>query len=399
MKSGSFIRNFPKRFAGKEVINVRVVILILLLGCITSFSKIVLLNNIYDAMLMLYCISLLFICRKLMLSKFEIRVMRILVLMSTLRIMSMFYSEIIYSLIALIQLVTIFVTLLACSHFEIRKSDVNFINVLLLFVCALGYFDYNLSSDKISFIIFGSMNTLAGVFLFLFALNLVLAQYHFKLWHLINFGLNLLLILLSSSRTPLLSIGVFLICLLILNMLSKSVKKCKVFFLLDVAIIFTIIFLYSSVDKWTHFNYLNQLSQKLFNKNIDSGRPQIWLDILQRLKGHWIFGLGYIEQDKDYSAHNQFLQLLGDNGIVGLFLFLVLYIQIWNKLAKYSKDKVIRVIMSFMVVFLVYNCFEVALLQNKFALACLQWFIIAIGLNRANSLHGAEYRNEHIQLK
>lgn len=197
MKSGSFIRNFPKRFAGKEVINVRVVILILLLGCITSFSKIVLLNNIYDAMLMLYCISLLFICRKLMLSKFEIRVMRILVLMSTLRIMSMFYSEIIYSLIALIQLVTIFVTLLACSHFEIRKSDVNFINVLLLFVCALGYFDYNLSSDKISFIIFGSMNTLAGVFLFLFALNLVLAQYHFKLWHLINFGLNLLLILAS----------------------------------------------------------------------------------------------------------------------------------------------------------------------------------------------------------
>lgn len=139
---------------------------------------------------------------------------------------------------------------------------------------------------------------------------------------------------------------------------------------------------------------LNALSFSFTNKAFFSGRQLIWKNILYQMEGNELTGFGtgifygYFFDDQR-SAHNQYLQLYLQNGILGIsFLAIALFIMwssvIKNKLnfkkgsIKYIKCHISE---SFFVVMVIYNIFSVAMLQNSMTIANFFWYILALGLN------------------
>lgn len=376
-----------ERNSGKTVFCFQSVVFLFTLGVVFSFSENTTLGLMYDVVLLFELLFFLFYALTVeKIDKTEIVLLLLVAAMTVFRVVFIFIDSPQYNIRCIIQIGMIIALLLFASKIKLRKEDVSFYNVLLFAVNILGLIDYFMSKDKIVFAVFGSMNTLAGTFLFLLCLDIILMQWQMKRRYIANIILCLVIIFLSSSRTPLLMLGAFLVCLVLLKTVFKSVKGRKFLFILFVVVGTLLIYAYINIDKWPIYSVINEWSLKLFGKNINSGRPLIWAETLELIKNDWLFGVGFVEHAHGNSGHNQFIQLLGDNGVVGLLLFIVFLQVIWNKLSKYGSDKTVRVCMALMLSFLVYNCFEVTLLQNKFALGCLQWLVIGIGLGRCRYL-------------
>lgn len=379
-------KNYANKKHTKKISCFEMVVTLLILGCVTSFSANATLNVLYNIILCIEVLFFIITLSKCRISNYDCTIILILVVMALLRVISICYSEALYNIIAIVQLLLLVSILFTCDIIKIGEREVKYYNILLFIVCILGLVDYILSPDKIFFTIFGSMNTFAGVFLFLFVLDIVLVQFNMQAFYLINFLLCLVLIFLSSSRTPLLMLVCFLINVFVLNKMFVTYKLRKLLFLIYILLLVMAIYFYINVDKWSFYQFINELSVKYFGKNINSGRPKIWVETIKNIKDDWLFGVGHVEHAYGNSGHNQFIQLLGDNGVVGLVIFIIFLSVIWRKLAEYGNDKIVRICMALMLSFVVYNCFEVTLLQNKFALGCLEWLVIGIGLNRCKKL-------------
>src|SRR5699024_1479582 len=119
-------------------------------------------------------------------------------------------------------------------------------------------------------------------------------------------------------------------------------------------------------------------------KNLHSGRSQMWLVVVNKINNRPLLGYGTGASagsliGLDISIHNLYLQLLIQNGFIGLASFLVLLLSIWMLFWK-SKDRFItRVSAAFFIASIVHNTFELILLPNHMAMAFFQWFIFAIG--------------------
>lgn len=376
----------PAKTAAKNSLLTKFLMAILVLCCVLSYSLNSVLNVLYKICISAEAIVLVVCVAKCRLSKVYQAILWICFAMILMRAVSIRPDSINYNLSAIVQMVIIAAVLFANDRLTIDESTVKFYNKILFVVCILGIIDYFLSADKISFVIFGTMNTFAGVFLFLLVIEWLLTRYYFKKNYVVNMVICLLLILASDSRTPLLALCWFIINLFLLKKIFKTEAAKKVLFFLFVIGIIVFICFYINIENWAGYRYFNDLSNKYFHKNIDSGRPGIWAKVLGRIKNNWLFGVGYVMSVTDYSGHNQFIQLLGDNGVVGIVLLIALFAVIWFEFAKHSDDKIVRTCMAMLLAFIVYNCFEVTLLQNKFALGCLQWLIISIGLGRCGKL-------------
>lgn len=269
----------------------------------------------------------------------------------------------------------------------------NTFRLILIFNCfmfvfiILGFVDYYLSKDKVFFLLFGSMNTFAAVFMVLFIVNLMMINIDKRLLYVLNCILAMVLIVLSKSRTPLLAILIIAFVYFVMKIFfSNKTKKRRILnsISFDILLVLAIIAigLYVNIDELPAYNKINQISLSLFGKNIDSGRPEIWKNIMDNLSGHILFGYGDIREalfDNDYSAHSQYFQLLGDNGVVGLILLLFVFRLLWNEMIEYKYFPCVRVYLAVLIGIMVYNCFEVTLIENKFALGCFEWLAIAIG--------------------
>ena len=163
----------------------------------------------------------------------------------------------------------------------------------------------------------------------------------------------------------------------------------------------TVIFsvLYANITSLPGYEELNRLSVKLFDKNLNSSRPVLWKYSLAELSW-WQFivgkGTGTLPSMSVYSTssfHNSYLQLLMQNGILGLASLYTVFRIIWVRLVKCSDDKVIKFVLAAFVGIMVYNCFETTLLQNKTFLGIVQWLVLVLGLLRCNNLSRQKARN------
>lgn len=133
-------------------------------------------------------------------------------------------------------------------------------------------------------------------------------------------------------------------------------------------------------------NILNDWSRSIFNKNLFSGRTEIWIDVMRKVIEKPFFGYGIGVKASDITdikltTHNMYLQLLMEFGIIGTIFFILLLISIWRMLMKRLDHFVIRWSSCFMLSILVYLSFEVTLLQNNYSIAFFQWIIMTIGIS------------------
>jgi O-antigen ligase len=114
----------------------------------------------------------------------------------------------------------------------------------------------------------------------------------------------------------------------------------------------------------------------------------IWKASFQSILKHPILGVGIgnypvvLNEDisaakKGASAHNLYLDVASEMGILGLIVLLMIFFEIFKLCwKKFKEDKYILVFFFFLVWILIYNLFDVVLLNDKVLLL----FMVAMAL-------------------
>ena len=194
-------------------------------------------------------------------------------------------------------------------------------------------------------------------------------------------------ILASQSRTALFVLGIMAAFLIILRMSKPNRRFLNTFFLIFIGCVVVFLFVYAHAKDFGWYADLNEYSQLLFGKNIDSSRGGLWEQSLRRVQGSELFGLGAdaspVGVYEGRSFHNSFVQAYVQNGLVGLLCLISALFALWRIMASAASDPVVSVALAVLVGVVVYNCFESTLLSNKLSLGYLQWCLLALGVARS----------------
>lgn len=240
------------------------------------------------------------------------------------------------------------------------------------------------------------MNGYAGVFrngnflgIFLFSMlyfTILVVKYTRRLERLFFFivtTLNFILIVASNARSVLLGIAVAVVAWVFLKQWKD---KFRHLIYVVLAGNFLFVGLYIGLQDTYLGNLLNKGSFLLFNKNLFSGRSEIWGQVIHAIiqKPVWGYGVGTRAADitsTDLTAHNMYLQILLEVGLVGFLLFVIFILAIWHMLVKRLDLYAARWSACFMLGILVYESFELTLFQNNFSIAILQWLVMTFGVS------------------
>lgn len=261
---------------------------------------------------------------------------------------------------------------------------------------------YLLRYVKYESIIFSS-NVIAGCLIFLFFDYLII---NFRLCEKIeqkrsiitsmlvwSVGILFLIFVYStSSRTSLLSFLIILMTYIILNIIDFSKKTMNILYWVFVLMIFGVIVFYINIHNFSWYYDVDEYSQQFFGKSLDTSRVHLWRTELERLRGRWILGVGtgvlpQMERYAESSFHNNYIQILIQNGIIGLSCLVFYLYAIWKFIVKYIDTRMGKLLLSFLIGVIIYNCFEVTLLSNKIFLGMFQWFGLMLGINILRKNH------------
>lgn len=262
-----------------------------------------------------------------------------------------------------------------------------FIAVCACFVGAmLGYFDV------------GLQNTLSGLLVFSFAFVALCflrshdsgagasgASSRFAGTVMVLGGIfSLIIVMISKARTALIVAAIIGVIYFVAFKVHPSRKTLKKTYYALVAIIVVCLFVYVNAKSFGWYEVLNNFSQEYFGKNIDSSRPALWGEAISALGSDVLLGLGTgVQPDGIFagkSFHNSFLQILVQNGMIGLVLFVAALGALWMQIAEGQIKKATLFALSVFAGILIYNCFETTLLCNKLALGFIEWMIVAYAI-------------------
>lgn len=235
-------------------------------------------------------------------------------------------------------------------------------------------------------------NTIGGYAFFVsyfIILYFIESNKKFKYFNLLlTIVITLLIIYLSSTRSILFAVSFTLMTFLCWKVITFKKILYNLYFIFILFIIFSITILYPKLYLWDGFYKYNEISIKYTGKSLYSGRNQLWEILLDYISKKPFFGYGSGALpahffNTELSAHNLYIQVALQVGLIGLtFIILFLYL-IWNKFWLNRKNLRVKLTGAFFIGILVYQIFEITLTQNNFGLGLLQWLIIGIGLSEA----------------
>lgn len=141
-----------------------------------------------------------------------------------------------------------------------------------------------------------------------------------------------------------------------------------------------------SVMRTGEFDKYLQAYNSHFQRGLESGRDVIWPMVLDQAAVAPYFGSGFDAgkfsfRDEEMSAHNQYLEILVQQGAVGVLLVVLLLAIIANKASVSIRDDFCRQRFTGVFCGIIYaNNFEVQLFQNLFYIGLVQWLLIALTL-------------------
>jgi len=200
------------------------------------------------------------------------------------------------------------------------------------------------------------------------------------------FFVGLFFVFVSSSRSSLLAyIGSFLF-LLYGDLFYKSKKVYMSIILslifLSVAIIYFMIYI--------DLSQYNELVRDYSNKNLMSGRNEVWPFVLDLIKEKPYLGWGGGSTLADlssynFSSHNMYLHTALQIGVVGVLFIYIFYFNLWRSLWKFKgKNSEIYKVNALFVWLIWIQNFEVTLLQNNLAMSIPVICLIAYFMGISN---------------
>jgi len=190
------------------------------------------------------------------------------------------------------------------------------------------------------------------------------------------------------------------------SFIIKNKLIFRLYFVFLFLIIGLFVVLYPYLNTIPVFIDFNHQIYEITGKNFFSQRERLWIVLIEAIKEQPITGYGsnVLPTDiigKEVSAHNLYLQIFLQVGLVGLLLFLFMLWQIWEILRLGSLNLQVRITGAFFIGILVHQAFEVSLTQNHLSIGMIQWTIIGIGINRCTRCHdrGISIASKDLSLK
>lgn len=194
------------------------------------------------------------------------------------------------------------------------------------------------------------------------------------------------LIFLTGSRSIMLALAFGLVTYISWRYFSKSKALYNLYFGLVSTFIFFTTLISPYIYRSKYFPMLNQLSHRLFDKPLLTGRDNIWRNLIDAISiKPWTgYGASYAPTnlyETNFSSHNLYLQIALQVGLFGVILLFIFLFRLWNKSYIYSADSRTRVVCSFLIAIIIHQTFEVSLTQNYFVIGLIQWMIISLGFS------------------
>lgn len=258
---------------------------------------------------------------------------------------------------------------------KIKRWTPYLVKALALWILSLFVINY----QKISFITreaFHITNSSYYLLYFLPMLFLFLKENHRKYMFIIT----LVVIILSSKRSGFLALGLgFLSYYFTINKKQKNNKKILSFLLVLIVIYFVFNWINSIMD--------GRLLERFESASDDrgSGRLDVWLYVWTIIQDssllNLLFGHGFnsviLQTDTDYSAHNDFLEIIFDFGWIGFVLFIAFLISSIVFLKRLSKTHSTQApVLSMALLIFMTNCiFSHIIIYSE----CLSLFTLYFG--------------------
>ncbi|WP_269791603.1 O-antigen ligase family protein [Stenotrophomonas sp. Iso1] len=190
------------------------------------------------------------------------------------------------------------------------------------------------------------------------------------------------------------------LCYLLLSWRPGLTRLYRSSFLLLITTIGATMFFYMNIENSLYLTEINDFFIRTTDRPALSGRQILWPAIASAISENpWIgLGAGTLPSDiidTDFSAHNYYLQVTLQVGLIGLTLALTCVYRIWRELFK-AKRKASSLIFAIatLIIFVLHNASEVIMFQNALRVAIPAWIIFFIATS--SSIREATQSDESI---
>jgi len=218
------------------------------------------------------------------------------------------------------------------------------------------------------------------------------ARKNYKYLFLAATGLNLIVLLLTSTRGAILGLAAGVLVFLILNVifLSGKVRRNSLVILLAVAIAFSAFYLFRSNFAGSKIEFINRMATISLSDGSVNNRLVVWRMALRDFKFHPMLGIGMenfeVIYNKYYTpdisenwfdrTHNIYLDQLMAGGVIGLAAYLAILFYLFYFLYKNRREDYYKfaVLFSLLTAYAIHNFFVFDTLNTSF----LYFFLIGL---------------------
>lgn len=230
----------------------------------------------------------------------------------------------------------------------------------------------------------------------------------YKYFALAASGLNLIVLLLTSTRGAILGLAVGLVAFLILNaiFLSGKARKNYSIILLVIVVVFGAGYFFRSNFAGSKIEFINRLATISLSDGSVNNRLVVWRMALKDFKFHPVLGIGMENFEVVYNkyftpdisenwfdrTHNVYLDQLMAGGVLGLAAYLAILGYLFYSLFKKRKDDYYKfaVLSSLLIAYSIHNFFVFDTLNTSF----LYFFLIGLIGFRETDLAGNTEKSE-----
>ncbi len=286
----------------------------------------------------------------------------------------------------ILQLLLISLYFIGAAFVLCRESNIEVIANLWIFfswmnlaVWVIRGFDYPFQSILSHKNLLGAL-TAFGLF-FIWAARQAAAN---KRWWTVGVITSLVVLLASGSR------GAWLTILAVIGIYwlwpKISAKKSSYHWFIVILFVGLLgaIFLYVELTQLKIYPQMAAFFLKYTGQNLYSGRQAFWPLLIEAIQRRpWGYGPG---ASPDYfvplglSSHNLYLQVAIQTGLPGLFFLGLIFFLIWSNLYRTREEPLARLTGAYLIGALVFELFEVTLIQNNLTVGIVVWSILAVGI-------------------
>ena len=149
-------------------------------------------------------------------------------------------------------------------------------------------------------------------------------------------------------------------------------------------------FLYINLGRMSWFSGIDETFSNITH-SIYSGRETIWPEVIDGIRDHPVIGNGtsaswrFVRSEhgitQELSAHNLYLSILYQSGMLGLFGFIALIFVFFRTMWSMSDSRHLQLSFAILVAVLFREAWEVSLTQNTLQIGLGSWILVTLGLS------------------